>query len=142
LNGAGRVDIARVTGELKFEINGSGKITAGPVGTVKAEMAGSGDAIIGPIKGGMDLDIAGSGNMTATRVNGPMHVSIAGAGSVKIGDGVADPFHVDIMGSGDVTFGGLAVNPKISALGSGTVKIKAYRGHLRSQGMANVKIGE
>ena len=142
MNGSGRVDIAQVTNELKLEIAGSGKVTAGSVGALKADLAGSGDAVIGDIHGPLNLDITGSGNLTATKVNGPLNISIAGAGSVKIADGLADPFHVDIMGSGNVVFGGMAVDPKISALGSGSVRLKAYRGKLSSEGMANVKVGE
>jgi hypothetical protein len=142
MNGSGRVDIAQVTNELKLEIAGSGKVTAGSVGALKADLAGSGDAVIGDIHGPLKLDVAGSGNLTATKVNGPLNISIAGAGSVKIADGLADPFRVDIMGSGNVVFGGMAVDPKISALGSGSVRLKAYRGKLSSEGMANVKIGE
>lgn len=141
LAGSGRVDIAQVNGDLSLDIAGSGKITTGSTGSVKADLAGSGDAVLGNINGGVNLDIAGSGSFTATRVNGPVHVDIAGAGNVKIASGTADPLHVDIMGSGDLTFGGTAVDPQISALGSGNVRIKAYKGHLSSDGMANVKIG-
>ena len=46
------------------------------------------------------------------------------------------------MGSGNFTFGGTAVNPDISALGSGSVKLKAYRGKLSNDGMSNLKIGD
>ena len=74
-------------------------------------------------------------------MNGPVHVDIAGSGNVKIADGVADPLHVDILGAGDLYFGGMAVNPSISAMGSGNVHIKSYRGKLSNDGMADVQIG-
>jgi hypothetical protein len=139
--GSGKTSIAEVGGELRLEIAGSGRITAGRVGSVKADIAGSGDAQVGAIGGGASIDIAGSGNFTASKVNGPVHVDIAGSGNVKIADGLADPLHVDILGAGDLYFGGVAVDPHISAMGSGNVRIKAYRGKLSNDGMANVQIG-
>jgi hypothetical protein len=141
LGGAGRLDIAQVNGPLHLEIGGSGKVTVGPVQSVDADIGGSGDAQFGAITGGMKLDIAGSGDVSAERVNGPTSVDIAGSGSVKIADGTANPLHVDIMGAGSFVFGGVAVDPHIDAVGSGNVKIKSYRGHLDTEGMADVKIG-
>ncbi len=142
LGGTGRIDIASVAGELDLDLGGSGKIAAGPAGSVKADIAGSGDAQFGPIAGGLSIDIAGSGNVTAARVNGPTHIDIAGSGSVRIAEGIANPLHVDIMGAGNLYFGGVAIDPHINAIGSGSVHIKAYRGHLDSEGMADVKIGD
>jgi len=142
LGGTGRIDIAGVTGELSIDMGGSGKITAGSAGSVKADIAGSGDVQFGNIAGGLSLDIAGSGDATAAHVNGPVHLAIAGSGTVRIADGIADPLHVDIMGAGNLYFGGVAVDPHIDAMGSGTVHLKAYRGKLNSEGMADVKIGD
>jgi hypothetical protein len=142
LEGSGQVDLSQVMGPLNIEIDGSGKVNAGDVQSVHAELNGSGDAAIGQIHGPLHLEVAGSGSLTATKVTGPVHIEIAGAGSVKIADGVADPFKVEIAGSGDVFFGGVAVNPDISAFGSGKVKLHAIRGKLNSEGMANVKIGD
>jgi hypothetical protein len=141
LAGTGRIDIAAVAGPLNLDIAGSGKVTVGATQSVKADIAGAGDTALGPIAGGLDVDIAGSGDISASRVNGPVKVDIAGSGSVNVADGLADPLSVDIMGSGNFTFGGLAVNPKVSSFGSGTVKIKAYKGHMSSSGMADVDVG-
>jgi hypothetical protein len=142
LGGSGKVDITSVAGELNVEMGGSGKLVAGPTGSVKADIAGSGDAQLGPIAGGLSVDIAGSGDITAAHVNGPTHIGIVGSGTVRIADGIANPLHVDIMGAGNLYFGGVAVDPHIDAVGSGTVHIKAYRGELNSEGMADVKIGD
>jgi hypothetical protein len=141
LAGTGRIDVAAVTGPLDLDIAGSGKVTVGPSQRVKADIAGAGDTALGPIAEGLDVDIAGSGNISTPRVNGPVKVDIAGSGSVNIADGVANPLHVDIMGSGDFSFGGTAVNPHVSSFGSGSVKIKAYKGHMSSEGMASVDVG-
>ena len=142
LGGSGRIEIASVSGALKLDVGGSGKVTTGSVGSVDADIAGSGDAQFGAIANGLNLDIAGSGDVSAARVNGPTRVDIAGSGSVKIADGTADPLHVEIMGAGNFIFGGVAVDPHVEAFGSGNIHIKSYRGHLDSEGMADVKIGE
>jgi hypothetical protein len=142
LGGSGRIDIDSVEGALDLDIGGAGKITAGPTGSVKADIAGSGDAQFGPIAGGLSLEIAGSGDVSAAHVNGPVKIEIAGSGTVHIADGIANPLHVETMGAGNVTFGGVAIDPHIEAFGSGSVHIKAYRGHLSSEGMADVKIGD
>jgi len=142
LGGDGEVDIAQVDGPLILDVGGSVKVKVGPVGSVRADIAGSGDATFGAIAGGLTLDIAGSADVTAARVNGPTKIDIAGSGNVKIADGVANPLHVDLMGAGDFDFGGVAVDPHIDAVGSSSVRIKAYRGHLDTEGMADVKIGQ
>lgn len=142
IGGSGRVEIASVANELQLDSGGSGKLYVGSAGSVRATLAGSGDAQFGPIAGGLHLDIAGSGDVTAARVNGPVTIEIAGSGNVKISDGIADPLRLDIMGAGNFYFGGVAVDPRIDAVGSGSVHIKAYRGHLSSEGMADVKIGD
>ena len=141
VGGSGKIAIADVSGDLKIEIAGSGRVTAGHAANVQAEIAGSGDAQLGTISNGLNIEIAGSGDFTASRVNGPVHVEIAGSGNVKIADGVADPLHVDIFGAGDLYFGGVAVNPTISAMGSGNVRLNSYRGKLSNDGMANVQVG-
>jgi Putative auto-transporter adhesin, head GIN domain len=142
LGGDGRIDIASVTGDLDLDIGGSGKVNVGSTGSVRADIAGSGDAEFGAIAGGLKLEIAGSGDVKAARVNGPVRIEIAGSGNVRIGDGVADPLHIEMMGAGDFAFGGVAVDPHIEAFGSGTVRLKSYRGHLDTEGMADVKIGD
>ena len=141
LDGSGKIAIADVAGELKIEIAGSGRLTCGRAGNVRTEIAGSGDVQIGAINGGARIEIAGSGDFTAARINGPVRVEIAGSGNVKIAEGLADPFRVEILGAGNLYFGGMAVNPSISAMGSGNVHIKAYRGKLSNDGMASVQIG-
>ncbi len=142
LAGSGKISMSDVLGELRLEIAGSGRVTAGRVGNVRADIAGSGDAQLGAIAGGANIDIAGSGDFSASRLNGPLKVDIAGSGNVKIADGLADPLHVDIIGAGDLFFGGVAVDPRVSAMGSGNVRIKAYRGQLHNDGMATVQVGD
>jgi hypothetical protein len=139
--GSGKTQVGDVAGELLLEIAGSGRIMAHNAGNVRADVAGSGDAFVGAIANGVSIDIAGSGDFTAQTVNGPVKISIAGSGNVKIADGYANPLRVDIIGAGDLNFGGLAVDPRITAMGAGNVRIKAYKGKLRNDGMADVQIG-
>lgn len=139
--GSGKLTVGNIAGAAKIDTAGSGNIRVGDVGQVNADIAGSGSISAGNIKGGVNVDIAGSGDFSAASVNGPTSASIAGSGSVTIAGGEANPFKVEIMGSGNVSFGGMAVNPKIEAMGSGSVKIKSYRGTLNNDGMAKINIG-
>lgn len=141
MDGSGKIALGDVAGDLHLEIAGSGNVKAASAQTVHADVAGSGSGMLGPIRGGLHLDIAGSGDFNAARVDGPVHVGIVGAGSVNIPQGTADPLHVDIMGAGNFIFGGQAVDPHISALGSGRVKIRSYRGKMHSDGMVDVQVG-
>jgi hypothetical protein len=140
LAGSGKIEAAEIDGPLVLNIAGSGKVHVARSKSVKADIAGAGDAQFGTVDGGLKLSIAGSGDVAADSINGPLHVSIAGSGSVKIANGTADPMHVSVMGSGSVDFGGMAVDPHISALGSANVRLKAYRGHLSSSGSVSIKV--
>jgi len=142
LAGSGKVTVGNVAGTLNAETAGSGDIRVGNAAKVDADIAGSGSILVGRIAGPLKVDIAGSGDFSAASVSGSVNTDIAGSGSVTIASGEANPFHVDIMGSGNVTFGGTAVDPDISSMGSGSVKLKAYRGKLSNGGMSNLKIGE
>ncbi|MBV9990152.1 MAG: DUF2807 domain-containing protein [Alphaproteobacteria bacterium] len=139
--GSGKIQMSDVMGDLHLEIAGSGNVKANSAKSVSADIAGSGSGSLGAINGGLDLDIAGSGDFNAAKVNGPVRVDIVGAGSVNIPQGVANPLHVDIMGAGNFVFGGEAVDPHISAVGSGRVKLRAYKGRMDSDGMVDVQIG-
>lgn len=140
LAGSGKIDAAEINGPLELKIAGSGKVHVAKSKSVKADIAGAGDAQFGAVDGGLRLSIAGSGDTVAGSINGPLRVSIAGSGSVKIASGLADPMHVSVMGSGNVDFGGTAVDPHISAMGSANVRLKAYRGHLSSSGSVDIKV--
>ena len=142
LAGSGKLTVGSVSGSLNADTAGSGDIRVGNAGKTDADIAGSGSILVGRINGPLKVDIAGSGDFSAASVNGSVSADIAGSGSVTIAGGEANPLHVDIMGSGNVTFGGTAVDPQISSMGSGSVKLKAYRGKLSNDGMSNLKIGD
>jgi len=140
LAGSGKIVIADVGGDLSVETAGAGKIQTGNAQDVHADVAGSGSINVGAIQS-LHLDIAGSGDFSAAKINGPVHVDIMGSGSVNIAGGEANPLHVDIAGSGNFVLNGVAVDPHVSTVGSGNVRLKAIRGNLVNDGMANVKIG-
>ena len=141
LAGSGKVTLADTQGLLKISVAGSGRVMAGSAKSVHASTAGAGRIAVNNVSDGVHLDIAGSGDLTANQVNGPVHIGIAGAGNVRIAGGEANPLHVSIIGSGHVDFGGTAVDPHISAIGSGNVRMKAYRGNLHNDG-ADVTVGD
>jgi hypothetical protein len=126
--GSGKLTVGNVSGPVSAETAGSGDIRVGDAAKVDADIAGSGSISVGHVKGPIDVDIAGSGDFSAASVQGPTKADIAGSGSVTIADGEANPLKVDIMGSGSVSLGGVAVNPSVDSMGSGTVRVKACRG--------------
>jgi len=140
--GSGDISVGAVAGKLTLEVAGSGDVKAGPSQTAHVSIAGSGATTLGAVNGGLDADIAGSGDLVVASVNGPVDVSIAGAGRTDIKAGHATPLKASLVGSGDFNFGGDAVDPNISAIGSGDVWIKSYTGKLSSSGMADITIGD
>ncbi len=140
--GSGDITIGAVAGPLQLEIAGSGDIKAGPSQSANVSIAGSGDTVLGAVNGGLKANIAGSGDLTVASVNGPVNVSMAGSGDAHINGGHATPLNVSMIGGGDFGFGGQAVDPTVSAIGSGDVWIKSYTGKLSSSGMADVSIGD
>jgi hypothetical protein len=139
--GSGDIAIGAVAGALDLAVAGSGDIKVASAQAAKVSIAGSGDTLLGPVNGPLNADIAGSGDLVVQSVNGPVVLSIAGAGDTTIKGGRANPLKVSIVGSGDLSFDGEAVDPQISAIGSGDVWLKSYTGKLSSSGMANVKVG-
>ena len=140
--GSGDIAIGAVSGPLQLDIAGSGDIKVGSSQSANVSIAGSGDTVLGAVNGGLKADIAGSGDLSVASVNGPVNISMAGAGDAHINSGHATPLKVSIVGAGDFGFGGAAVDPTISAIGSGDVWIRSYTGKLSSSGMADVTIGE
>lgn len=140
--GGGKIFVGDINGNLHASTAGSGKIQTGPVnGDVHSEIAGSGVVNVAQVRHALHSEIAGSGSFSTGSVNGRTHIEIAGSGSVEVNDGEASPLHIEIMGSGDVRIGAVAVDPHIETMGSGRVQLKSYRGKLKNEGNANLRIG-
>jgi hypothetical protein len=137
--GSGKLMVGNVAGAVKAETAGSGDIRIGDAAKIDADIAGSGSISVGHVRGSLDVDIAGSGDFSAISVQGPAKADIAGSGSVTIAGGEANPLRVDIMGSGNVTLGGMAVDPRVDSMGSGTVRVKACRGN--GCNSSDIKVG-
>jgi len=142
--GCGDWTVANVEGELRLSQAGSGDTRAGSAGSARVKVAGSGDAWIGEIRGGLDVSIAGSGDVSAVSINGPLDVHVAGSGDVKVGGGRATAMQVSVMGSGDVDFRGSADTLRAMVAGSGDVHAREVKGTVSKtvMGSGGVTIGE
>lgn len=140
--GSGKIVIANVGGALLGKVAGSGTIEAGSADSAELAIAGSGEIKTGDIRHGVVAKIAGSGEISVASVNGPVQADVVGSGTITIQRGRADPFRAKITGSGEVDFGGEAVNPELSAVGSGNVRLGSYSGNLRSRGPVNLTVGK
>jgi len=142
--GCGDWTVANVDGELHVSQAGSGDTRAGSSASAKVHVAGSGDATLGEVRGGLNVDIAGSGDVFAASINGPLQVNVAGSGDVKVAGGRATTMQISVMGSGDVDFRGVADSLKAMVAGSGDVHAREVRGPVSKtvMGSGGVTIGE
>lgn len=146
LNNAGCGDwtIANVEGEAKVGQAGSGDTRMGSAGTLRLRVAGSGDAVVGDVRGALDISIAGSGSANVKSISGPLEVSIAGSGDVDVAGGRATTMRVKVAGSGDVDFRGSADSLRAQIAGSGDVRASQVRGEVSKSimGSGSVRIGD
>jgi hypothetical protein len=142
LNGSGDIRLGEVGGALSIEIQGSGDVAAHGADSADVAIAGSGDVAIGDVRHGLSAKIAGSGDIAVASVDGPVSAELAGSGDVSIKRGRANPLRVSIVGSGDFSFGGEAVDPDISIMGSGGVRIGSYSGKLTKRGTGDLTVGK
>jgi hypothetical protein len=142
--GCGDWTVGNVEGAMRLSQAGSGDTRAGSASTAKVRVAGSGDAAVGDIKGGLDVDIAGSGDVTAASVAGALDVHIAGSGDVKVASGHATTMNVGVSGSGNVNFGGVADALRARIAGSGDVRARQVNGPVSKtvMGSGGVTIGD
>jgi hypothetical protein len=142
--GCGDWTVGNVEGNMRISQAGSGDTRTGSAGAANVRLAGSGDAVVGDIRGGLAVDIAGSGDVTAASVAGPLDVHVAGSGDVKVASGHAPTMTVGIAGSGNVNFGGTADSLKAHIAGSGDVRAKQVTGPVSKtvMGSGGVTIGD
>lgn len=141
--GCGDWTVGNVEGAMRISQAGSGDTRTGSAGTANIRVAGSGDAAVGDVHGGLDVDIAGSGDVTAASVNGALVVHIAGSGDVKVAAGHATTMNVGVAGSGNVNFGGVADTLRARIAGSGDVRARQVTGPVSKtiMGSGGVTIG-
>jgi hypothetical protein len=143
-SGCGDWTVANVDGNMRIRQAGSGDTRTGSAGGADVGVAGSGDTVMGEIRGPLDVDIAGSGDVTAASIAGAFKVRVAGSGDVKVAGGHATTMGVVVMGSGDVRFGGVADSLTARIAGSGDVRAKQVTGPVSKtvMGSGGVTIGE
>ena len=141
--GCGDWVVGNVDGSMRLSQAGSGDTRAGSAREANIRIAGSGDAAVGDIKGGVKVDIAGSGDVTVASVEGPLEVHVKGSGDVKVASGHATTMDVGIAGSGDVVFRGVAETLKARIAGSGDVRAARVTGSVSKtvMGSGGVTIG-
>ncbi len=138
--GCGDWTVANVAGKMAISQAGSGATRAGSAGAAKIRVAGSGDTVIGEVRGPLEVDIAGSGDVTAASVNGPFKIHAAGSGDVRVAGGHAGAMGVTLAGSGNVDFGGDADSLKATIAGSGDVRVRAVKGAVSKFVMGSGKV--
>ena len=138
--GCGDWTVANVGGKMAISQAGSGATRAGSSAAAKIRVAGSGDTVIGEVRGPLEVDIAGSGDVTAASVNGAFKVHAAGSGDVRVAGGHAAAMAVTLAGSGNVDFGGDADTLKATIAGSGDVRLRAVKGAVSKFVMGSGKV--
>lgn len=142
--GCGDWTVGNVEGPMRISQAGSGNTRTGSATEAKVRVAGSGDTVVGDIRGGLDIDIAGSGDVAVTSVTGPLGVHVAGSGDVRVGGGHATTMSVSVAGSGNVDFRGTADTLKARIAGSGDVRAREVKGQVSKtvMGSGGVTIGD
>ena len=138
--GCGDWTVANVAGKMAISQAGSGATRTGSAGAARIRVAGSGDTVIGDVRGPLEVDIAGSGDVTAASVNGAFKVHAAGSGDVRVAGGYAAAMGVTLAGSGNVDFGGDADSLKATIAGSGDIRVRAVKGAVSKFVMGSGKV--
>jgi len=142
--GCGDWTVANVEQQMRVSQAGSGSTRTGSSGQANIRVAGSGDTVVGEVRGGLDVDIAGSGDVAVASIAGPLGVHIAGSGDVKVAGGRATTMTVSVAGSGNVDFRGSADSLKARIAGSGDVRAREVKGQVSKtvMGSGGVTIGD
>ncbi|MFZ4603900.1 MAG: GIN domain-containing protein [Caulobacterales bacterium] len=149
-----RIEI-RTPKTLKLGVADGVFTKVGPSDALDASFAGCGDAVIGDVKGRLEINSAGSGDVVAGAAQSA-NVSLAGSGQIELGTitqgleasiagsgstrakSVTGPLSASIAGSGDVDVDGGAVSDaSVSIAGSGDVSIEAPVVNLRASIMGS-----
>lgn len=87
VGGSGSIDVARVDGETRIAIGGSGdvRVRGGRASTLEVSIGGSGDVNFGGTAGDVSAAIAGSGDVRVAQATDAVSRSIVGSGDLRIG---------------------------------------------------------
>lgn len=142
-SGCGASTVADVTGLLRIDNSGSGRVNAGAAGSADLDLAGSGEVALGAVQGGLRVDMAGSAKVRAAAAGG-LEADMAGSGEIDL-TRLTGALNIDSAGSGDVAIGGgAATTVDISLAGSSSVRapaLSAQRADIEIAGSGNVELG-
>ncbi len=96
----GKFDLGDISGPARFDISGSGDLTAKNIGALVANVSGSGDLEFRNVTDA-DISVSGSGDVEfkdAQNVN----LSVSGSGDVEMED-IAEALNASASGSGDIS---------------------------------------
>ncbi|AYG95475.1 hypothetical protein D8I30_10055 [Brevundimonas naejangsanensis] len=87
VGGSGAIDVARVDGDAKVAIGGSGdvRIRGGQASRLAVSIGGSGDVRFDGQAGDVSVSIAGSGDVQVAEATGRVSRSVVGSGTLRIG---------------------------------------------------------
>ena len=159
--GCGDWSVEDVSGPLDVRISGSGDVSGGRAGTLRAALSGSGDLKLARVDGEaeiatsgssdvhlatagpLSIRVGGSSDIRVGEVNGPIHTEIGGSGDVTIDHGRAPEVRVAVAGSGDFRFHGSAGSVSASVAGSGDILIDHASGPVSQSkaGSGDIHIG-
>ena len=137
-----RLVMGNVGGKLEVDLSGDADFRAANAAMVDADIAGSGDVVLGSVDGMLDVQIAGSGTVRAARLDGPLTAKIAGSGAVAVQSGKAERLNAYIDGSGAVFMQGQADNPDLRLYGSAEVRMASVKGRIKRSGTGVVYVGD
>ncbi len=161
VSGCGDWRTGDVAGPMGVHVSGSGDVTGGRVGALRAALSGSGDLKLGRVDGAadistsgsadvrlgatgpLDIRVGGSSDIHVDEVQGPVRTQISGSGNVTIDRGRSPDLRVAVAGSGDFRFHGEGGAVSASVAGSGDILIDHATGPVSQSkaGSGDIHIG-
>lgn len=120
--GPGDVSVGHVRDTLNAGVGGSGDFEALSARTAALSVGGSGDVLVGSIRGATKINVGGSGDVEVGDVSGPLDASVAGSGDVSVG-AVAEGAQFSVAGSGDIEVESVNGPTAARISGSGGIEI-------------------
>ncbi|HKT42186.1 MAG TPA: hypothetical protein VJQ86_07495 [Rhodanobacteraceae bacterium] len=137
--GSGDLKVNGVAGELALSV-GSGDAVANDVGTFNLSSLGSGDASVDGVRGNAHAGGVGSGDLVLGSVKGAVSLGSIASGSARI-TGVGGSLDAKSVGSGDLIVSNVTGNVSVGAVASGDVKISKAGGNVHAGSVGSGDFG-
>ena len=131
---SGLLGTAAIAGDLDGAVDFSPQYTAelsapGSVASLDGDVAGSGTATVGTVRGDASIEVSGSGRFSVGRASGAVTAEVSGSGHVTIAAGTSRSLRASVSGSGSVCHDGIvAGSARLRVSGSGRVTAATVRG--------------